>query len=345
ISIIYINNQYTRKNDLELNKLFIIESVKNKVIQLQESIEQKINELKSVLTSGTAPHEDIGLQCSDPYPCDYSSHCWKHIKEPSVFDLVRLNSNKKFQLYKKGIIEFTQLPHDYNLTDGQRMQVDCFLNQKTFIDKSAIKAFLSELSFPLFYLDFESFQSFIPLFNNSKPYQQIAFQYSLHKKSKRDEEPIHYDFLADADGNDPRITFIESLLNDTESTGQIMVYNQAFEITILKQLASDFPKYAEDIHERISRIVDLMIPFSKHMYYNPRQNGRHSLKVVLPAVVSGLSYDNLEIGQGADASAAFLSLYNNRNKSDVEKIRINLKEYCRMDTYAMVKLFEFLEKI
>jgi hypothetical protein len=297
-----------------------------------------------VAASKVKPVKDIGAQCSNPYNCDFMTHCWSHIPDVSIFDLVRLNTNKKFELYADGILEFSQLHEGHELTEGQQMQVESFLNKKGFIDISSIRSFLSTIKYPVYFMDFETFQSAIPLFDNSKPYQQIPFQFSVHHKYTRQEEPIHNEFLAEAIG-DPRENFIVALLKATEGPGTILTYNQAFEIARIKELSTDFPKYKADLDERITRVMDLMTPFSKRWYYTPVMNGSYSIKAVLPALVSELSYNDLEIGDGGTASAAFLNLFSNNDSMQVETIRNNLKEYCKLDTLAMVKLLDKLEEI
>lgn len=344
ISIIYINNQYIRNGVLDLSQLFIKQSVKKEVMALQGYIAEKITELKLVATSKDKPIKDIGPHCSEPYDCDFMSHCWSHIPEVSIFSLVRLNTNKKFELYADGILEFSQLNEGHKLSEGQQMQVKSFLNKKEFIDVSYIRSFLSTIKYPVYFMDFETFQSAIPLFDNSKPYQQIPFQFSVHCKYNHHAELIHNEFLAEAIG-DPRENFIVSLLNATAGPGTILTYNQAFEIARLKELSADFPKYKVDLEERISRVMDLMIPFSKRWYYTPAMNGSYSIKAVLPALVPELSYNDLEIGDGGTASAAFLNLFNNMDSALVEEVRNNLKEYCKLDTFAMVKIYDILQNI
>ena len=99
-------------------------------------------------------------------------------------------------------------------------------------------------------MDFETFQAAVPMFDNSKPYMQIPFQYSLHYKKNKKSKIDHYEFLADT-GNDPRIKFIENLLRDTKSEGDILTYNKSFEVLRLKEIAEAFAKYKKDIEERI----------------------------------------------------------------------------------------------
>jgi len=344
IFIVHINNQYVRKGAIDLSKLFIKKSIKKEVLQLQGYISEKISELKQVAASKVKPVKDIGAHCSDPYDCEFMSHCWSHIPDISIFDLVRMNINKKFELYSEGIIELSQLHEGHALTEGQQMQVESFLNKRDFIDISSIRSFLSTVIYPVYFMDFETFQTAVPLFDHSKPYQQITFQYSIHFKENVDAEVIHQDFLAMAK-EDPREEFIISLLNATEQQGTILAYNQSFEISRLKELSIDFPKYSSEIEERISRVIDLMTPFAKKWYYTPKMNGSYSIKAVLPALIPELSYSDLEIGDGGTASAAFLNLINNKDANQVEAVRNNLKEYCKLDTWAMVKLLEKLEEI
>lgn len=344
IFIVYINNKYIREGGIDLNQLFIKQSVIKEVINLQEFVHNKIANLKSVLLNNTLPTISIGQYCSEPYECDFMAKCWDHIPKVSIFNLSRFSTTKKFELYASGVIEFSQLHEDYKLTNGQRMQVECYLNKKEIINVPTIKEFISTINYPICFMDFETFQSPVPLFNKSKAYQQIPFQFSVHIKLNKDSEPTHLDFLAEP-GIDPREHFILSLMQATAGTGTILVYNKTFEISRLKELALDFPNFKDEIESRIARIVDLMIPFSKKWYYTAKMNGSYSIKAVLPALVSELRYADLEISDGANASATFLNLLKNEDKSQVEAVRLHLTDYCKRDTFAMVEILKKLEMV
>jgi hypothetical protein len=161
---------------------------------------------------------------------------------------------KKFELYYSGIIDLKDVPESLPLNDAQRMQVDCYKTGATLIDKTGIRSFLQTLKYPLYFLDFETFNPAVPLYDNSRPYQQIPFQYSLHNKEKPDAIAKHFEFLANADGSDPRVGFIEQLLTDLKGKGDILVYNKSFEIGRLRELALTFPKYAGPIEQIIGRM-------------------------------------------------------------------------------------------
>lgn len=344
ISIVYINNEYVRHGELDVEKLFSIFSVKDDASALQDSVALDIERFKKVLAKESIPRIDIGPYCFDPYECGFIGYCWKHIPDYSVFNISGLKTDKKFELHNNGVTNIEDVPDDFPLSAGQRLQVDSHIEQKSFIDKKAIKEFLSSLTYPIYFLDFETIFPAIPLFDNSRPYQQIAFQFSLHKKESPESDIKHFEFLADALG-DPRIPLIENLIKVTKGKGDIIVYNKAFEATRLREMAENFPEYGKQIENLHSRMQDLMIPFQKKHYYTPEMKGSYSIKAVLPALVPDLSYNSLEISDGGTASRAFESLYYENDEQRINEIRNQLLKYCEMDTLAMVRIFEIMGKL
>ena len=239
-SIIYINNEYVRQGKLYINELFTTESVMDLVVSEQRNISVEVARLKNVLRQSKAPEVKIGEQCTNPYKCAFYGYCWKHVPEDSVFQISNMDLSKKFELYNSGIKTMTDINDDISLSRNQKLQVDAFKSGEEICDPNRIQDFLTELSYPLFFMDFETFQTAEPLYDNTKPYQQITFQYSVHYKEYQTAELKHFEFLAETEG-DPRISFIENLLKDIDSPGDIIVYNKAFEITRLKEIARDFP--------------------------------------------------------------------------------------------------------
>jgi hypothetical protein len=343
-SIIYINNQYVRKGKLNLDELFITESVLDMILELQDSVKENVARFKKVLVKKQIPDIDIGEHCYKPYICGFYNYCRKHIPENSVFDFSGMHLSKKYELYREGIISFDDVPKDYSPNKNNLLQLDVYKSGKPVIDKNAIKNFLSDLNYPLYFMDFETFQPAVPLFDNSKPYQQIPFQYSVFLKKNKNDNAEHFEFLAEP-GIDPRKKFIENLLKITKGKGDVIVYNKAFEITRLEEIARDFPEYADEIEKLIARIKDLMIPFQKKYYYAPEMKGSYSIKAVLPALVLELSYDKLEINDGGLASIAYESLQTETDLMFIAEIKQQLLEYCKLDTFGMVKLLEKLESI
>ncbi len=343
-SIIHINNQYIRKGELDINELFTIQSVIDSILPMQNFIEENVERLKKVISKREMPGIDIGEHCHNPYTCGFFNYCRKHIPEDSIFDFSGMHLKKKYELYRDGIIKLDDVPDDYSLNKNNGIQLDVYKSGEPLIDKDAIENFLSDLNYPLFFMDFETFQPAVPLYDNSKPYQQIPFQYSIHLKGKKGGELKHFEFLSEP-GEDPRVKFIEGLLNDAKGKGDIIVYNKSFEITRLKEIARDFPQDADEIEKLILRIRDLMIPFQRKYYYAPEMKGSYSIKAVLPSLVPELSYDELEINEGGLASITFESLQTETDMMIIAETRKQLLEYCKLDTLAMVKILEKLEKI
>jgi hypothetical protein len=340
-SIIYINNQYIRNGELEISELFKIESVIKSILPLQNFVEENVQRLKEVLKEKEMPDIDIGEHCHNPYTCSFFNYCRKHIPVDSIFDFSGMHLKKKYELYRDEIIKLDDVPNDYSLNKNNGIQLEAYRSGESLIDKDAMENVLADLNYPLFFMDFETFQSAIPLYDYSKPYQQIPFQYSIYLKDKQDGELKHFEFLAEA-GEDPRIKFIEGLLNDTKGKGDIVVYNKSFEITRLKEIARDFPQYQDEIEKLVLRIKDLMIPFQRKYYYAPEMKGSYSIKAVLPALVPELSYDELEINEGGLASITFESLQEETDMMIIAERREQLLEYCKLDTLAMVKILEKL---
>ena len=344
ISIVYLNNQYVRQGKLDLRQLFIIESVKDKIIPRLPKVKAGLIEMQDMLSKPDIPDVDIGPHCSDPYGCSFAGHCWKKVPDYSVFNISNLNANKKFDLYKKGILKITDVPADYPLSPNQRMQIESEKTGKLQINKTEIKKFVNSLNYPLYFLDFESFQSAIPLFDNSKPYQQTVFQYSLHILDKPGGNLLHKEFLAEPSG-DPRIPFIEQLIKDIGTNGDIIVYNKSFEKGQLKLIAKAFPQYSTQIRAINNRVVDLMTPFQKKYYYTPKMNGTYTIKNVLPALVPQFSYDNMAINNGMAASMSYENLYYETDQTIIDKTKQDLLEYCGLDTLAMVEILKVLETV
>lgn len=342
ISIVYINNEYVKDGPLDVHQLFAIESVREAVLEILPGIPEQVATLKNVLNQKTIPEKEIGPHCSDPYSCDFAGHCWKHIPEYSVFDISNLRSNKKFELYGMKTLHFKDIPRDYALNEKQWMQVDCELNQETRIDSGKIKEFVAGLQYPLYFMDFETFATAVPVFDGSRPYQQLVFQYSMHHLPSAGGDLTHSDFLAEAYGHDPRLNFVEKLIFDCGDAGDILVYNISFERGKLNDLASHFPQHAQAINKIVNRLKDLMLPFQQRWYYTPSMKGSYSIKAVLPALVPELSYGNLNIKEGGTASNTFAAMISGDFEGDASQTRRDLLEYCKLDTFAMVKILDKL---
>ncbi|MBL7765942.1 MAG: DUF2779 domain-containing protein [Chitinophagaceae bacterium] len=303
INIIHFNSHYVRKGDLNLEQLFFIQNLTTEAQNLQTDILSNTRKLKLTLL-GLEPVIEMGKQCKNPYPCPFTHYCMQQIpkKEES----------------------------------GDEGQID-----EPVVDIPAIRQFVAESKYGVGFLDFESIMPAIPMFDESRPYQQIVFQYSLHKQEYHDSEIEHLEHLADAH-HDPRIQIIPSLIEHTRELQTIFVYNIVFEQSRIREMMRDFPEYADELRQLDLKLKDLMPVFRYH-YRTKSMGGQYGIKTVLPIVCPDLSYSELEINQGQAASDAFLALYEEKDPTIIHTTRQHLIKYCTLDTYAMVRLWEVLK--
>ena len=345
ISIVYINNQYEKNGELDVHQLFAIESVLDDAMSNQVGIPNQIRSLKAVLRSNEVPEKEIGPHCSDPYDCNFAGHCWKHIPEYSVLNISNLGWDKRWELFNRGILKLEDIPKDYPMGDKQWMQVQSETDQETVINRDGIKSFLDDLKYPLYYLDFETFANAVPILDKSRPYQQLLFQYSLHIQHEPNGVCEHREYLAEVNGSDPRIAFAKQLISDCGTEGDVLVYSIGFERGKLLNLMGLYPEFALELAAIVSRMKDLMIPFQRRDYYVPEMQGSYSIKWVLPALVPDLSYKDLVIHEGQTASNTFAAMMAGTYYENIQEARKNLLEYCKLDTWAMVKILEKLNNL
>lgn len=330
--LLLLNKEYARHGDIDVNKLFVKEDLTEVADKIIPQLPEKIAFMREILSSPKFPNTQEKNYCEGPKKCDIEE-CWEFLPESHVFHLYR-GGKKSHKLFEEGILKLHEIPDEYKLTERQDLQVRCEKSGETYIEKKKIKEFL-KMEEPLCYLDFETIQFAIPRFDNSRPWQQIPFQFSLHVGGK------HLEFLHD-DTDDPRPAFLTELKKMLPDKGSIVVFNETFELKRLEELGRDFPEYKKWIDSVLERVVDLAVPFSKFWYYNPKQKGSYGLKKVLPAV-TGKDYSKLEIQDGGCAAIKYLEMISSKGK-EREKLRKNLLAYCGLDTEAMVLIVEELGK-
>lgn len=344
ISIVHINKNYIYNGDLDLDDFFNIKSVKDEVLDYLPNIPNQISRLKNILERDSIPKIDIDSYCLKPYVCDFKGTCWKHIPENSVFNISNLNMNKKFDLYNKGVITLDQIDlSETKLSEKQVLQVECEVSGKPHINKYEIERFIKNLNYPLYFLDFETINPAIPIILGTRPYQQVLFQYSLHIKQSENSKLLHKEYL-----EDPTISsgveFIKKLIQDCNSSGDILVYNLSFERDRINELINQFSDYKIQLQSILERLKDLMIIFKNKWFYMPEMKGSSSIKDVLTAMIPELSYEKLNIKDGGMASSIYLSIIKKTFNGDQESAIKDLLKYCWLDTFGMFMILEKLKE-
>ena len=291
------------------------------------------------------PDVEIGPQCNDPYGCPLQEKCWAFLPENNPLTLYYFKKDKAFELIHSGNLDILALPKIAKLSDKQEIQVEALRSGKPHIEHEGIKSFLSRLTYPLHYLDFETMGTAIPLFDDVRPYQQVPFQFSLHIVERPGGKPRHENFLAEGK-SDPRPEFLKRLKRVLGDHGSIVAYNASFETGKLRACCEVYKEYSSWFGKIEGRIVDLLSPFKSFYYYHPKQTGSASIKSVLPAL-TGKGYEGMEIAEGGTASNEFLRVTFGEGITEKERtaVRKNLEEYCKLDTMAMVEIVAELRKM
>ena len=191
---------------------------------------------------------------------------------------------------------------------------------------------------PAYFMDFETIQFAVPIWKGTRPYQQIPFQFSVHRLSRTGK--LEQQAFVDLSGKDPSKAFAEALLAACGERGPIFVYNAGFETARIRDLAARFPRLAKALLALNERVVDLL-PVAREYYYQPSQQGSWSIKAVLPTFCPDLNYGDLDgVQDGGMAMEAFLEALSPQTGA-ARKVEIErqLLDYCALDTYAMVRLW------
>ena len=343
--VVILNSNYIRKGELDLDKLFVKNDITDIAISKLDEVKSNIDAINKYMEQTEEPDDDIDNKCFKPYECPFFKYCTRQLPKQNVFDLRRIFNKEKIKLYKQGLYTYQDLlKEDINEKAKEQIEFELFAKEDK-IDKKSIEMFLNTLTYPLYFLDFETFQMPIPQYDDVKPYMQIPFQYSLHYIENN--KLHHKEFLAKS-GIDPRRSLAESLVNDIPLDVCTLAYNMSFEKNVIKNLSELYPDLKNHLINIHDNIKDLMIPFKDRKYYTKDMHGSYSIKYVLPALFpndESLNYQNLElIHNGSEAMNTYAKL-EEYSKEEQEHIRERLLKYCELDTFAMVKIYEKLKEV
>ncbi len=338
--IIYINKEYRRRGEVDIRQLFIVENVTERIREEKEEVREEIARALTLLKQ-----DDISLaECS----CLYKSHgqrcdCFfkfnPQVPEYSVHHIVQ--GNKLKLLLDQDILEIHDIPEDFDLTDIQRNKVTLQKTGSPIINRTAIRKTFSQLVFPLYFLDYETYGTPIPLLDGYKTNQQIVFQVSVHRLDA-DGTLTHFEYLADQLEN-ATSGLVEMLRTHISPTGSVIVWYESFEKGRNIELAELHPEHREFLQDINNRIFDLMKVF-KDDYQHPDFQGSASIKKVLPVLLPELSYKSLDIQNGTMALSEWEKMIKGEMTADeIEISKTNLLKYCALDTLAMVEIFRVLQ--
>lgn len=342
--VVHLNTSYVYTGgDYDLAELFVIEDVTAQARDFIASVPATLTKFRSML-DGPEPAMRIGIRCRRPYECDYAAHCHAFLPEQHpVTDLPYLSERALHQLLDSGIDCIADIPIGFpGLSEGQASTAHCVRTGRAWADREGLAAALDTLAWPVYHLDFETINPALPLWPHTSPYEQVPFQYSIHVHHE-DGTYEHREYLHPGP-DDPRHALVNALLKDLGESGSVTHYT-SYERRMLNGLARAVPARANEIQAVIRRLLDLE-PIIKYNTLHPDAAGRTSIKYVLPAWCPDMSYSGLGIGDGQTASVRYLHAITGRiTPAEAETVFADLREYCGMDTYAMVRLLERLREL
>lgn len=303
---------------------------------LLPEVERRIGEIRSSVAAGRLPAVPFTRACRD---CEFLRDCLPALPRHSVFTL-RRGGAKIDKLLRRGVRSLDAIPSRFKLSAPQEIQVASARSGTPWASRGLSRRLGQGVKFPLYFLDFEAAAPPLPEFAAQRPYDLLPFQWSCHVQPSPGAELEHGDFLM-AEPGDPREPFAISLVRRLGRSGSIVVYGQ-YESTVIKSLARALPRLRWALKSLLPRIFDLHGFINKN-YYHPEFRGSLSIKKVLPVLVPGLSYEGMEIGDGMEAVLAYHRLTEGALSEPKRKaLSESLRAYCKLDTLAMAKLFEFL---
>jgi hypothetical protein len=343
--VTHINSHYVHHGEIEPDKLMVTEEVTDKVLPLLKQSAKNILAARKIVESPDCPKDGFDL-CGNLYAWrDIYRHLHPGLPTSSLLELTRLKLEQLLELQSLGVNAIADIPQDFNLGPQQLAQVEVARSGKPHLHHEKIAHELEDLKYPLYFLDYETFSSAIPMWDGVRPYQQLPFQYSLHVIPFKGAKLTQDEYLAQ--GTDyPVEKLLEHLSKDLGSEGSVIVWNKSFEMGCNDAMAALHPKYKEFLEAVNARVYDLMDIFANGYYAHPDFMGSASIKKVLPVLVPELSYKDLAIGEGMTAQVQWMKAARGL-MSDEEAARLyeHLIIYCGQDTLAMVRIFEVLQSV
>lgn len=251
--------------------------------------------------------------------------------------------------------------------------IHCKTTGQKIIKSDEIKKIFAWFKYPICFYDYESICVPLPVLDNTHPYQHAVVQYSLHKYFP-DGTMKHYGGVLAGQGDyrvemttiqdNPNAVQFESekiiywsykdFLNEfikdiwSEIDNSIfIVWHKGFENSRNKETAELFPDLADSFFKINESTFDLKDIFWQSLYFDLAFKGSASIKKVLPVMVPTMTYEWMEIWNGAIASQTLFKIIDGKITDETERLHKlqKLLLYCGQDSLAMVRIYEELRKV
>jgi len=339
IALAHIDSSWTYPGNDDYSGLLVEADLTAEAFSRTEEVKDWIGKAQQTAANLAEPAIETGSHCDTPYACGFYDYCSRNApKAQYPIHWLPYFGAKAKALAAQGVIELSDVDDDLLNPRQLRVKAHTLVNT-VYFDAEGAAADLAMHPLPAYFLDFETIQFAVPIWKGTRPYQQNTFQFSLHTLSESGQLD-HTEFL-DLSGGDPSEPFAKALIESCDTSGPVYVYNAAFETSRICELATRYPGLSDELLAINARVVDLL-PIARERYYHPSQQGSWSIKKVLPAVVPELRYDALDgVQDGGTAMEAFLeAIHPSTTLERKNQIKRQLLAYCKLDTYAMVRLWQ-----
>ena len=303
-----------------------------------------INEYNHHCNNSTKVQPEFGSHCFKPKQCRLFESCWKESFSWEILNLAQASLDKKLTYFNQGIITFNQLSSsNIELTPLQRIQIKVEKTKQPHINRVELSKFLSQLTSIYHCLDIEVLQLSIPLLKPYKTFQKLPILYSIHTHNQRLSKSEHTDNLFTTQ-SDFRYEFACELIEKLTPSNKIVVFDSTLEKQILTELSGLYPKLSSKLTAIKDAFLDLAPLFVNQHIILPGMNGKASLKAVLPCIKSSLSYKSLSVQSGFDVVKTYKHIAYNSNQ-DTTEISKKLRQYCALDTHALIEIIDYLKTL
>ena len=341
IAVAHIDSTWIYQGDGDYEGLLVEEDLTQEAFGRGGEVQSWVAGAQAVVRQESEPQLSTGRHCSAPFACGFFEYCQG--QEPQaeypVEWLPRIQTKVlKAVIEQQGLIDLRHVPDEYLNSRQLRVKTHTVSGDPYFAGQAAA-ASLAAHKLPAYFLDFETIMFAVPIWKGTRPYQQLPFQFSVHRLSRSQE--LESESFLDLSGEDPGHALAKALIDACGARGPIFAYS-TFEATCIRGLATRFRKLKPLLMALHARLVDLL-PITEEHYYHPSQQGSWSIKKVLSAIAPELRYDALPgVKDGGMAMEAYVEAIAPATSPERrEQIRRELVEYCALDTLAMVKVWEF----
>lgn len=345
LRIAYLNKNYTRKSLIDIDQLFLVEDLTTRARDNQVLVNREIVKINKLLEQKIIPAIKVGKHCTKHSKCEFFNYCWSKVSTGSIYNVSGLTTKQIRYLEDKEIDNIKDIPDDFKLSNRTLTEIKAVFRNKPILKRTKIQNWFNKIDStgPISFLNIETVETAIPLYDNCNPYKSLPYLYCLLYRNNSFMEFQKSSFIADINV-DPRIQFIENLIHDIKSVGPIVTYKYNKTVTLLNDISEVYPEFQTAIGELLNRLWDLGAPIKNGWYFHHSLNKSKELKTVITALDDGKLYSKLKITNSETASGYYRLITALPIRREGQIVRA-LNDYCYTEAFASYTVFEIFNSM